>query len=254
MYCNVLTGIEQPITLDTSNAKERSPTISPTSDRPYKPPVKVIMNPVYTRQQLESKKLVELKAIATTLGVIATDKRIKASWVEAILSVQPVKVEPSSPKLEVIDETAVDASGKVVAAIACDDNLTQPWFVLVGASEIHRANTWAKCFEYVRRNYKNGTLPQVEEQVDDYLFHYEQPVNLPKQGDIYFVGSFLLRCVIVGGEYATTWDVCDGNQRLGEIKMSWNCVWYHTMSFATFTTPQKAVADLFNSLQELVAV
>ncbi len=38
---------------------------------------------------------------------------------------------------------------KLVAAITYDNDLTQPWVVMVNAKEKHRANTWAKCNSYI---------------------------------------------------------------------------------------------------------
>jgi hypothetical protein len=58
---------------------------------------------------------------------------------------------------------------KLVAAIAYDNDLTQPWVVMVNAKERHRANTWAKCNSYITWHHKQGTLeaplptPQPEE-------------------------------------------------------------------------------------------
>ena len=58
---------------------------------------------------------------------------------------------------------------KLVAAITYDDDLTQPWVVMVNAKEKHRANTWAKCNSYITWHHKQGTLeaplptPQPEE-------------------------------------------------------------------------------------------
>ncbi|MBD2488976.1 hypothetical protein [Aulosira sp. FACHB-615] len=78
----------------------------------------------------------------------------------------------------------------------------------------------------------------------------QQPANLPAIGDVHFIDNFLLKCVKVGGEYAVVWDVCDGNNRLGEISMGWDCFWVHALSFTKFATPQEAVANLYESLQE----
>lgn len=47
---------------------------------------------------------------------------------------------------------------KLVAAITYDNDLTQPWVVMVNAEEKHRANTWAKCNSYITWHYKQGTL------------------------------------------------------------------------------------------------
>jgi hypothetical protein len=140
-------------------------------------------HPVYTRQQLEAKKLVDLKAIAKVKGVTAQDKRSKESWIEAILEAQPQPVE----------------------------------------------------------------------EVDDYLFHDDQPSNLPQVGDIHLIGLYLLRCTQVGGDAATAWDVYEDKHSIGEIWMGWDCLWQHSQGLKEFSSPQEAIADLAESTQELAA-
>lgn len=63
------------------------------------------MNPIYTRDQLEGKKLAELNAIspegmasltASPLKAVAQDKRSKQSWIDAILEKQPHPVKPKT--------------------------------------------------------------------------------------------------------------------------------------------------------------
>ncbi|MEH2138604.1 hypothetical protein [Nostoc sp.] len=109
-------------------------------------------------------------------------------------------------------------------------------------------------FRYEQLKQSAAQSEPVEEQIDDYLFH-EQPANLPVIGNTHFIGSFLLRCAQIGGEYAVVWDVHDENNlMMGEIKMDWNCSWFHTMSLNTFATPQEAVVDLHQSLQEFKPV
>jgi hypothetical protein len=144
--------------------------------------------PAYTRIQLESKKLVELKAIALQLHAAPlSNKRVTGNWVEAILAAQPQQVK----------------------------------------------------------------MAEVE-QADDYLFHDDpQPVNLPEVGDSHFIGDYLLRCIQVGGEYVTVWDVLlNASLSMGEIRMGWDCLWSHTLTLATFATPQEAVVDLHESALE----
>lgn len=152
------------------------------------------MHPIYTRKQLESKKIDELKAIASQLGAVAKDKRVKQSWIDAILEKQPQSVEVK-PQIQM-----------------------------------------------------NGDLAEVGVG--------REPAQLPQVGDSHLVGNYFLRCAQVGqvgSEYAAVWDVsCDGVV-MGEISMSWDCSWTHTMSFSKFATPQEAVANLYESLQELCA-
>jgi hypothetical protein len=37
--------------------------------------------------------------------------------------------------------------------------------VIVNGIEIHRANTWAKCFHYITWHFTQGTLPQQQEEI-----------------------------------------------------------------------------------------
>ncbi|MEA5604665.1 hypothetical protein [Nostoc sp. UHCC 0252] len=55
------------------------------------------------------------------------------------------------------------AGQKLVASITHDDDLTQPWIVMVNAEEIHRANTFKRCHSYITWHYQRGTLPIQEE-------------------------------------------------------------------------------------------
>ncbi|MCC5633043.1 hypothetical protein LC613_36585 [Nostoc sphaeroides CHAB 2801] len=51
------------------------------------------------------------------------------------------------------------AGQKLVASITHDDNLTQPWIVMVNGEEIHRANTFKRCHSYITWHYQRETLP-----------------------------------------------------------------------------------------------
>ncbi len=73
--------------------------------------------------------------------------------------------ETIAPEIHTVEITFYDhevyALGKQIASIThdTDDFQTQRWVVMVGETEVHRADAWAKCFEYVRWHYKQGTLP-----------------------------------------------------------------------------------------------
>ncbi|MCC5659919.1 hypothetical protein LC608_23665 [Nostoc sp. XA010] len=56
------------------------------------------------------------------------------------------------------------AGQKLVASITHDDDLTQPWIVMVNGEEIHRANTFKRCHSYITWHYQRGTLPIQEEE------------------------------------------------------------------------------------------
>lgn len=128
------------------------------------------MNPVYTRQQLETKKRPQLWAICETFGL--PKHASNAKCVEAILEVQPVKVETETiiTTESVNDATVVYANGVSIAAIAYNDTdsyLTHPWVVMVGGVEIHATNTWASCYSYITWHYKQSTLPVAQPQPID---------------------------------------------------------------------------------------
>ena len=61
------------------------------------------------------------------------------------------------------------AGEKMIACITHDhdDFANQRWVVMVNDIEIHRANTWAKCYDYITWHHKQGTLPtqQQEEEI-----------------------------------------------------------------------------------------
>ncbi|RCJ28651.1 hypothetical protein A6769_36460 [Nostoc punctiforme NIES-2108] len=56
------------------------------------------------------------------------------------------------------------AGQKLVASVTHDDDLTQPWIVMVNGEEIHRANTFKRCHSYITWHYQRGTLPIQEEE------------------------------------------------------------------------------------------
>jgi len=62
-------------------------------------------HPAYTRQQLQFLKLSELKAIAAQIGADIADKRIRASYIQAILDHSEIKVSESQPETKTIDIT-----------------------------------------------------------------------------------------------------------------------------------------------------
>lgn len=88
------------------------------------------------------------------------------------------------------------AGGKLIAAITYDDDLTQPWVVIVNGKEKHRANTWARCNSYITWHHKEGTLdtplpiPQAAELTLLKISDYEQEVHIgDHRVDSYLVAS-----------------------------------------------------------------
>ncbi len=74
-----------------------------------------------------------------------------------------VKVEA----LRVIEISFYDheyyAGKQLIATITHDDDLTQPWVVVVNDAEVHRAATPMLCHRYICWEYKRGTLPVQQE-------------------------------------------------------------------------------------------
>jgi isopentenyldiphosphate isomerase len=140
-------------------------------------------HPTYTQQALCRYNLPRLKRIATELGVTPTgDKRAAETWVDAIIthqSTQLQKVDEQATAQAELDGfiahqvqapeslTAVEISfydhefyalQELIASITHDDNLTQPWVVMVNGAEKFRANTWARCNRYITWHHQDGTL------------------------------------------------------------------------------------------------
>jgi hypothetical protein len=62
----------------------------------------------------------------------------------------------------------VYAGDKLIARIRHDDEdfVTQRWVVIINGIEIHRANTWARCYNYITWHYKQTTLPKQQQGVE----------------------------------------------------------------------------------------
>ncbi|WP_193200925.1 hypothetical protein [Nostoc sp. MG11] len=59
----------------------------------------------------------------------------------------------------------VYAAGKLIASITHDDDLTQPWLVLINGVEVFRHDTQKRCHSYIVWHYKENTLPEPEKPV-----------------------------------------------------------------------------------------
>lgn len=73
-----------------------------------------------------------------------------------------------SPELTPVEISFYDheiyAGQKLIAAITHDEDLTQPWVVMVNGEEIHRATTQARCYRYICTHHNRGTLPVQEQE------------------------------------------------------------------------------------------
>ncbi|MCC5600923.1 hypothetical protein [Nostoc favosum] len=129
--------------------------------------------------------------------VEVSDKRCKDSWITAIASRAPEAIaEYQASKIQKLTSVAPDnqalaqaelddyiatqaqavapepltiveisfdhheyyAGNQLVASISHDDNLTQPWVVMVNGTEKFRANTWARCNRFIEWHHQDGTL------------------------------------------------------------------------------------------------
>jgi hypothetical protein len=61
-------------------------------------------------------------------------------------------------------EHEVYAAGKLIASIGHDDDLTQPWLVLINGVEVFRHDTFKRCHSYITWHYQRGTLPVQEQE------------------------------------------------------------------------------------------
>ncbi|MDZ7970630.1 MAG: hypothetical protein RM368_37860 [Nostoc sp. DedSLP03] len=148
-------------------------------------------HPTYTQQALSRYTLPRLKRIATELGVTPTgDKRAADTWVNAIIthqSTQLQKVDNQALAQAELDKYIADqaqtvapetlriveisfsdheyyAGNQLIASISHDDNLTQPWVVMVNDKEVFRANTLMRCDRFICTHYKDGSLPVQEKE------------------------------------------------------------------------------------------
>jgi hypothetical protein len=66
------------------------------------------------------------------------------------------------------DKHEVYALEKLIAKIIYDSDefVTQCWLVIINDVEIHRSNTWAKCYNYITWHYKQETLPMQQQEVE----------------------------------------------------------------------------------------
>lgn len=124
-------------------------------------------HPTYTQQALSCYNLPRLKRIATELGITPTgDKRGAETWINAIITHQSTQIQKAQAiapeKLTTVEISFYDheiyAASDLIATITHDDNLTQPWVVVVNGTEKFRANTWARCERFIQWHHQDGTL------------------------------------------------------------------------------------------------
>ncbi len=132
-------------------------------------------HPTYTQQALCCYTLPRLKRIATELGVTPTgDKRGAETWINAIITHQSTQIQKAQAiapeKLTTVEISFYDhefyAASKLIASITHDEDLTQPWLVMVNGAEKFRANTWARCHRFIQWHLNNSQLPSRNSQLN----------------------------------------------------------------------------------------
>ncbi|MEA5596871.1 hypothetical protein [Rivularia sp. UHCC 0363] len=99
------------------------------------------------------------------------------------------------------------ASDKLIASITHDhsDFVTQRWVVVINDLEIHRANTWMKCYDYIIWHYKKGTLPKQQQEVE--------PVNTDNEQ----MAQIATECKKFGFEQRNDLGIYYKDVKLGEV-------------------------------------
>ncbi|AVH63869.1 hypothetical protein [Nostoc sp. 'Peltigera membranacea cyanobiont' N6] len=148
---------------------------------------------IYSQQQLQLKSIARLKQIYSEIGctVEVSDKRCKDSWITAITEYQTSKVQKltfAAPDEQALAQAELDhhiatqaqaiapeplttkeisfydheiySGNHLIATISHDDDLTQPWVVMVEGKEKFRANTYARCHRFIQWHHQESTLSE----------------------------------------------------------------------------------------------
>ncbi|MCG6133510.1 MAG: hypothetical protein MET45_02395 [Nostoc sp. LLA-1] len=78
-----------------------------------------------------------------------------------------VKDSPSSELTSVeisFYDHEIHCGNELIARITYQEDLTQPWVVMVNGEQIHRGSTWAKAWRYICTHHKDGSLPVQEQE------------------------------------------------------------------------------------------
>ncbi len=106
--------------------------------------------------------LLFLETGVTDLAKNVDEQAIAQAELVAHITDQSETIAPEITTVEVsFYDHEVYALGKQIASITHDpdDFQTQRWVAMVGETEVHRADSWAKCHSYITWHYKQGTLP-----------------------------------------------------------------------------------------------
>ncbi|MEH1825883.1 MAG: hypothetical protein V7L22_11045 [Nostoc sp.] len=148
---------------------------------------------IYSQQQLQLKSIARLKQIYSEIActVEVSDKRCKDSWISAIVNYQASKIQkltPAAPDEQALAQAELDdyianqaqaiapeplttkeisfydheiySGNHLIATISHDDDLTQPWVIMVEGKEKFRANTYARCHRFIQWHHQDSTLSE----------------------------------------------------------------------------------------------
>ena len=202
---------------------------------------------IYSQQQLHHKSIARLKQIYSEIGctVEISDKRCKDAWISAIAEYQSSKIQkltPATPDNQAISQAELDhfittqaqavapepltpveisfydheyyAGDKLIAAITHDDDLTQPWVVMVNNKEVHRAATVMLCHRYISTHYKDGSLPVQEQNAT------ETPCTTGNE----IMAQIFTECQKYGFEILDD-GIYNNDVKLGEVGCTDGCWW-----------------------------
>ncbi len=104
-----------------------------------------------------------------------TQQALESGKHEPLQSLDNIRVNQIS-----FDKHEVYADEKLIAKIIYDSDefVTQNWLVIINGLEIHRSNTWAKCYNYITWHYKQETLPMQRQEVETGA-NYNARVKIP---------------------------------------------------------------------------
>jgi hypothetical protein len=231
---------------------------------------------IYSQQQLQLKSIAHLKQIYSEIGasVEVSDKRCKDSWISAIVDYQASKIQKltsaaSDEQAKTVapeELTPVEISfydheyyngDKLVAAITHDDDLTQPWLVMVNGTEIHRADTPMLCDRYIRIHYKDGSLPVVQtatatttgNKVMAQIFNECEKCGLELLDDGIYRDDVKLG--EVGCSNGNWWFVRSGDQERVPCDSALDAVWWLSMVDVSLATEPADKYLQYRSLEQL---
>ncbi|MBD2249166.1 hypothetical protein H6G26_38690 [Nostoc sp. FACHB-888] len=224
---------------------------------------------IYSHQQLQLKSIARLKQIYSEIGctVEVSDKRCKDAWITAIVNYQASKIQKVTlPALDNQAAAQAELDGfitaqaqaiapeplttveisfyyhefyagfELVATITHDDDLTQPWVVMVNSVEKFRANTWARCERFINWHHQDRTLNErVPAQTETLT---EEPCTTGNE----IMAQIFNECEKYGFEILDD-GIYKNNMKLGEVGHTDGCWWFTRAADATQRIPCDSALD-----------